>query len=438
MKRQKLCILILATLGLGSMFTSGSLSSSVMAQTLGKRWGGGFGIGANQLYSDLAQTGNGLGIEGHVTRRLGSRSGLSLGLSYGQLPFTVPQNLVATSGLQPDFKTNFIRGDLRFVFELAAGSNIRPYLAFGISAINFQVTGKDTTGRTVKPVLAGNGVTRFNDGAVLAGGGLRFMLGPRMALDLGGRFSYTTGDDFDASTITKAKDAIITVMAGLTFFGAGGTGTDLYTEQVPIEEVDSSDVFSLEDRIDQLETTQQQPQDMQEYIRLKSRMDELNQQIEQKESEIGVLRTAVQDKKENVDVLENKLAATPAAGSAPSFSRSYEDALSKFYAKRYQEAIEQFNALVAQFPDHSLASNCAYWVGESHFGAANYRDSINAFNKVLSYPKSLKKDDALLMLGRAHLQLNQKDEARQAFNRLISEYPTSEFVGKAEAWLNKM
>jgi TolA-binding protein len=42
------------------------------------------------------------------------------------------------------------------------------------------------------------------------------------------------------------------------------------------------------------------------------------------------------------------------------------------------------------------------------------------------------------MLGRSHLQLNQKTEAREAFNRLIQEFPNSEFVAKAESWLNKM
>jgi outer membrane protein assembly factor BamD (BamD/ComL family) len=42
------------------------------------------------------------------------------------------------------------------------------------------------------------------------------------------------------------------------------------------------------------------------------------------------------------------------------------------------------------------------------------------------------------MLGRAYLQLGQKEEAREAFNRLLREFPTSEFVAKAEEWMNKM
>jgi tol-pal system protein YbgF len=132
------------------------------------------------------------------------------------------------------------------------------------------------------------------------------------------------------------------------------------------------------------------------------------------------------------------LASTPATPPSASFSLAYEEALSKFYGKRYNEAIADFNSLIGQFPDHSLVSNCVYWVGESYFGAGKYSDAASAFSKVLSYPRSLKKDDALLMLGRAYLQMSQKAEAREAFNRLIREFPTSEFVAKAEEWMSRM
>jgi tol-pal system protein YbgF len=389
------------------------------------------------LYSDLQQTGNGFGIEGFVTRRLSGRAGITLGLGYGQLPFTVPAPIAGVS----NFQTNFIRGDARFDYELSA-SKVRPYLAAGLSAINFQEpSGTNAAGTAVQLNIQNPGtVDRFSDAAVLVGGGLRFDLGTRLALDVGGNFRYTTGDDFDANKTNKAKDAFFSVLGGLTFFGASSSGTDIYTEQAPVEEVEADGISDFQSRVDQMETaSQQQPQDMQEYVKLKSRMDDLNQQIEQKENEINTLRSAVVEKKENVDILENRLAAAPSAGgSSVSFSRAYEEALSKFYAKRYQEAIDQFNSLLAQFPDHSLASNCVYWIGESYFGSGNYQEAITAFNRIASYPRSLKKDDALLMLGRAHFQLNQREEARQAFNRLIQEYPTSEFVGKAQEWLNRM
>ncbi|MDZ7289762.1 MAG: tetratricopeptide repeat protein [candidate division KSB1 bacterium] len=420
MKRQHLYLLLLAMWALGSMQESGFLSTDALAQMNERGWGFGFGMGTNILYSDLKKTGYGLSTEGYLTRRLGTHTGLTGAVGYGVLPFTIPRS-------PAKFATNIIRGDLRFDYEFGS-AGIRPYLALGISGINYQVTSK-LAGKTFKG-------KRVNDVGFGVGGGLRFMLGPRLALDLGGNYRYTTGDDFDAVRTNKANDAILTAMLGLTFF-SGGRATDMYTDKNSTDE----ELSDFQQQIDQLETApQQQPQDMQEYVRLKSRMDELNQEISQKENEISTLRTALAEKKDNVDAMQTQLANTPAVPSvsAAGFSRAYEDALSKFYAKRYSEAIAQFNGLLEQFPDHSLASNCVYWIGESYFGSGNYSEAIEAFNRVLSYPRSLKKDDALLMLGRSHLQLNHREEARQHFNRLIQEFPTSEFVAKAEEWLNRM
>jgi tol-pal system protein YbgF len=423
MKRQHLHVVILAMVLWGNF-------DDMMAQG---RWGLGAGAGVNSIYGDLKKTGYGLGIEGYLTRRINSNIGFTAAVGYNRLPYTVKIPLIKNPA---NFTANVIRGDLMFDYEFAS-SNIRPYIGVGLGGINYDVTGT-VNGAKVKSNK------RFSNFDVGPSAGFRVMLGSRTALDFGGSFRYTTGDGLDGATTTKAKDAIIAVRAGLTTFfgGDGGSGIDLLTsEQAPVEEAESQDIADFQQRIDQMESApQQQPQDMQEYVRLKSRMDELNQQIGQKEGEINTLRTALDEKNETVATLQTQLTAAPAPsnGSSASFSRAYEEALSQFYAKRYSEAIAQFNTLIAQFPDHSLASNCVYWIGEAYFGSGNYREAANAFNRVLSYPRSLKKDDALLMLGRAHMQLNQKEEARQAFDRLIKEFPTSEFVAKAEAWLSRM
>lgn len=430
MKRLHLYVVILVIGLWGS-------SKTVMAQIDGAawgwgdgaRWGLGAGAGVNNLYSDLKNTGYGVSAEGYLTRRFNSRFGLTGLVGYGVLPFTKPND-------PSKWSTNVVRGDLRFDYELASGS-VRPYVGFGVDVINFRVTQK-TANRTFRSKKR---FTNLGFGPEI---GLRFMFGSRYAFNVGGKFDYTTGDTLDATATTKANDAIITGMVGFTtFFGGGsGPGIDLLaSEQAPVEDAESQDIADFQQRIDQMESApQQQPQDMQEYVRLKSRMDELNQEIGQKEGEINTLRTELDEKNQTVSTLQTQLASTPArsSGSSTSFSRAYEEALSQFYAKRYSEAIAQFNTLLAQFPDHSLASNCVYWTGESYFGSGNYREAANAFNRVLSYPRSLKKDDALLMLGRSHLQLNQREEARQAFDRLIREFPTSEFVAKAEEWLNRM
>lgn len=196
--------------------------------------------------------------------------------------------------------------------------------------------------------------------------------------------------------------------------------------------------------------------DMQEYIRLKSLSDELTQGIELKEREISSLQETLFDRRTKLSDLESgkisasngvgadrsmaqpRMDAGAMTGSTASFSLAYERGLSLLTAKRYQEAINIFSDLVARFPSHALASHCHYWNGEAYFNLGNYQAAITALNNVLQSSLSLKKDNALLYLGRSYVQLNRTDEARRVFNQLIQEYPTSEFVGTAEEMLAKL
>ncbi|MCG3119795.1 MAG: Outer membrane protein assembly factor BamD [bacterium] len=424
MKRQYFFSMLLAVLAWAS---TGIFSPYAMAQG---RWGFGLGPTASTLYSDLKKTSVGVGAAGYVTRRLNSHLGLTGIVSYDQLPFSrvLP---ITTPPTTVKLTTKALRGDLLFDYELSSG-NVRPYIGVGLGGTNYRASGK-VKGTTIKSPKS---LTTFDFGPNL---GFRAMLSPRVALDLGGSFRLTTTDNLDGTATNKAKDAIISGMVGFTFFG-GSRGTDMLAEQTPFEESSAStdDMSDFQQRIDQMESaaTQEPPQDMQEYIKLKSRKDDLDQQIVQKENEINSLRTTLTEKDQNVNAMQTQLTAAPATSA--SFSRGYEEALSKFYSKRYNEAIEQFNGLVAQFPDHPRVSNCVYWVGEAYFGAGNYQEAANTFTRVLDYPRSLKRDDALLMLGRAYAQLNQKDSAREAFNRLLTEFPSSEFAAKAQEWLNKI
>ncbi|MCE7945374.1 MAG: hypothetical protein DYG95_27735, partial [Chlorobi bacterium CHB1] len=42
------------------------------------------------------------------------------------------------------------------------------------------------------------------------------------------------------------------------------------------------------------------------------------------------------------------------------------------------------------------------------------------------------------MLGQCYTKLNRRQEAREAFDRLIQEFPSSEFVAKAEELRDKI
>ncbi len=431
-------IRILALFGAALMFAH----LPAQAQGLGGRLLFGFGGGTQQLYSDLKNTGFGFGGEGLLGYRLNDRLGATIALGYATLPYKLPSQLVP--GQLVTFTPNLVYGNLLFDIELINTGKFHPYLMFGAGGYNFFSVQKNK---------------RFNDAAGIGGLGFRLLVSPNVALNANGAYHYTTGDNIDG--VTKGgNDAYFSGRLGLTFFKGGsaasGEERELFTEdeQAPIEAVEgeseefaeeseslSENESSFASRLDDLDNTEKAngQGDMQEYIRLKSQVDELSQDIDSKEREISSLLDAVTASKQQVG--RTKPAATqpaPPVVTGASFSRQYEHALQTFYLKRYADAIQMFTDLAERFPTHSLTGSCQYWIGEANFHAGNYPAAVAALNQVLESARSMKKDDALLFLGQSYAQLNRKEDARQALNRLLQEFPGSEYASKAEALLSKM
>ncbi len=80
-------------------------------------------------------------------------------------------------------------------------------------------------------------------------------------------------------------------------------------------------------------------------------------------------------------------AATPpqtaAVAVAPASPASYEGALKIFGEKKYDEAIQMFQALLDGGIPEDIADNCHYWIGESFFGKKQYKEAIKHFEMVL-------------------------------------------------------
>lgn len=163
---------------------------------------------------------------------------------------------------------------------------------------------------------------------------------------------------------------------------------------------------------------------------LKSQITTLDNELLQKEEDLTAIRTALAQSAASGAALPMRTTVTRG-----SFAQGYESALNSFYMQEYDEAIEKFSRLIAEYPSHTLTSNCYYWLGEAQYGFGDYITALVSFNRVLTFQRSLKKDNALLMLGKTYLALQRPIDARAMFNRLLSEYPASDAVTKAQALL---
>ena len=134
---------------------------------------------------------------------------------------------------------------------------------------------------------------------------------------------------------------------------------------------------------------------------------------------------------------ENRETPPPAVTAATSAS-AYEAALGKFKAKDFQGAISDFEALLNGNVDPKYVDNCQYWIGESYYGLKKYKDALKQFSTVLGLPRSEKKADATFMTGNCQAMLGNKDGARESYEKVVSDFPTSPLVEKAKDKLAKM
>jgi len=117
---------------------------------------------------------------------------------------------------------------------------------------------------------------------------------------------------------------------------------------------------------------------------------------------------------------------------------AYEQALTSFKKKQYDDAISRFQALLNSGVSVELADNCNYWIGESYFGKRNYREAVPYFEKVLGFDHSPKLADAHYMIGQSYERLGDKAKAKASYEKVIKDFPVSGNVKRAKERMAKI
>ena len=386
----------------------------------------GFGIqgGVQKLYGDSKNVNLGPGLDGFLSYRVLKFADLALGFGYSKLKFDGVTNDLLTA----DLKTNL---------ELISKGIFRPMVSLGAGVVSYE----GASGRKLTPSFFG-------------GGSFSFRLSPKLAWHTGADYRFTTTDQIDgAPPGSKSKDGYLNVRTGITFYPGGeeeGRPQILAYQRAPFFEVEEDpDTYRpfldepVYDNVDGGMPGQQEAKDMEEYVKFKSRIDALSQDMDSKEKKIIQMQNVLNERKRTLASMENRAEKQPGRSlpknsSMSGFSEIYEEALINYYNKNYKEAISLLRLLLQQYSSHSLASNCQYWIAQSMFSMNQYGDSIDEFYKVLSYQRSLKKDDSIFLLGQAYLKIGEGERAKESFTRLIREYPHSEFVQGAQSYLRNL
>jgi len=155
----------------------------------------------------------------------------------------------------------------------------------------------------------------------------------------------------------------------------------------------------------------------------------LNKDIKDKTATIKKLQDTIVTLEEKISVLEKKTITDRALPP----SVLYKKARNLFIEDTYTRAASLFAQFEKKYPEHDLADNAVYWLGECHYSMAEHEKAVIIFNRLTTqYPKSEKVPDALLKTGYSYLLLDDANRAHHYLKQVLKKYPFSPAAEKAQ------
>lgn len=117
----------------------------------------------------------------------------------------------------------------------------------------------------------------------------------------------------------------------------------------------------------------------------------------------------------------------------------YRKSFEALRANKHEEAAQGFREFLRSYPDHDLADNSQYWLGECFYDRKHYAEAVREFRRVIEhYPNGNKVPDALLKVGFSYLALGSPEAGRQTLVQLQRSYPRHEAAVLAASRLAEM
>ncbi len=207
------------------------------------------------------------------------------------------------------------------------------------------------------------------------------------------------------------RSCIMVVLATLFFSSCGSLNPEMSKENNRESDSDQLQITSLKS----------------ELADVKNDQTEIKLQIKDKDALINKLQDQIKEMEKKITYLtKNQI-----KNIQP--SELYKKARNLLIEENYLVAGELFSGFIKKFPDHDLAGNAAYWLGECYYSLSKYKKAIAIFKNLVSqYPKSGKVPGAILKTGYAYLSLNDPNRAHHYLKKVLRTYPFSPAAEKAQ------
>ena len=180
----------------------------------------------------------------------------------------------------------------------------------------------------------------------------------------------------------------------------------------------------------------------------KKQLTQIQHQIDKKDQAIHALEekitrleqkvTALEKKPHSaVQKVEQKQKKTADQPDDPAPAQLYQKARNLMLADDLAAAGQSFRSFARRYPDHSLADNSLYWLGECHYSMGEYSQAVAVFKElVAAYPTAEKVPDALLKTGYSYLSMDDINRAHHYLKLVLKKHPFSPAADKAQEKLS--
>ena len=160
--------------------------------------------------------------------------------------------------------------------------------------------------------------------------------------------------------------------------------------------------------------------------------EDLDRRLTEFDGRVGKLEKTLDDLQKK----STEAAAKPAELSPEAL---YQQGIDTFKGGNPQKARESLSKFVTQYPNHELAANAHYWMGETYYTEKMYEQAILEFEKVIkNYPGKEKVPAAMLKQAMAFKELGDKPSAKYVLKKLVDQFPKSAEAGPAKTKLKEL
>jgi len=189
----------------------------------------------------------------------------------------------------------------------------------------------------------------------------------------------------------------------------------------PAPGASASSIAAFEQRLGQIEDQQKN----------------LTGQLEKMGFDVQQMKTQVERMQADVDQRFNQMHASQApAQPAPHAAENgaqqgdgdvpdaiYDEAFAHIRDGRYEEAEKGFKNFLRRYPDHDLAANAEYWLGETYYVRGDYKQSAKTFARgYQKFPTGAKAGDSLLTRVERHRKIGKKEDACLSLRQLQKDF----------------